>query len=55
MNGYNSLYHYDMNGRLIRQLTDSRYDVTAFYGVDEKNGKLLLPKCGACPYRKTRI
>ena len=52
MNGYNSLYHYDMKGHLIRQLTDSRYDVTAFYGVDEKNGKLYYQSAELAPIER---
>jgi dipeptidyl-peptidase-4 len=32
--GYNHLYHYSAEGKLIRALTEGRYDVTAFYGYD---------------------
>jgi len=35
MDGYNHIYLYDINGKLIRQLTKGMYDVTAFYGMDE--------------------
>jgi len=37
-NGYNHVYLYDMKGREKRNLTPGDFDVTAFYGVDEKNG-----------------
>jgi len=35
--GFNHLYLYGMDGKLIRPLTQGRADVTAFYGVDEVN------------------
>lgn len=34
--GHNHLYHYSLNGSLIRQLTEGYWDVDQFYGVDEK-------------------
>jgi len=34
--GYNHIYLYSENGKLLRQLTKGEYDVTNFYGVDEK-------------------
>lgn len=33
-NGWRHLYHYDANGSLIRQLTDGRWEIRNFYGVD---------------------
>ncbi|HND88543.1 MAG TPA: DPP IV N-terminal domain-containing protein, partial [Saprospiraceae bacterium] len=36
--GYNHLYRYDMDGRQVAALTQGDFDVTAFYGLDEKNG-----------------
>lgn len=37
--GYNHLYLYDLNGKLLRQLTKGDWNVTKFYGFDasEKN------------------
>ncbi|MDP4205864.1 MAG: S9 family peptidase [Bacteroidota bacterium] len=32
--GYNHLYLYDMGGRMIKQITNGKFDVTAFYGYD---------------------
>ena len=37
MDGYNHVYLYDMNGKLKNQITKGDFDVTSFYGVDEKN------------------
>ncbi|MFN4080715.1 MAG: S9 family peptidase [Saprospiraceae bacterium] len=36
--GYNHLYLYGMDGQLKRPLTSGAWDLTAFYGLDEKNG-----------------
>ncbi len=36
--GFNHLYHYAKDGRLIKQITDGRWEIGSFYGVDEKNG-----------------
>lgn len=32
IDGYNHLYLYDINGKLIRQLTNGNYDVSQYYG-----------------------
>ena len=34
--GWNHIYLYDLNGKLKKQITQGEYDVTSFYGVDEK-------------------
>lgn len=38
MSGYNHLYLYDISGKMIKQITTGDWDVTDYYGVDEKNG-----------------
>ncbi|MCB0528845.1 MAG: S9 family peptidase [Saprospiraceae bacterium] len=38
-NGYNHLYLYGMDGKMERALTAGAFELTAFYGLDEKNGK----------------
>ncbi|MEP6794962.1 MAG: S9 family peptidase [Saprospiraceae bacterium] len=35
--GYNHIYLYGMDGKLRQQLTSGSWEVTEFYGVDEKN------------------
>lgn len=35
--GYNHIYHYDKEGKLIRQITKGNFEVKEIYGVDEKN------------------
>ena len=34
--GFNHIYHYDKNGKLIRQITKGNWEVTEFYGYDSK-------------------
>jgi len=36
--GFMHLYLYDLNGKLIRQIEDGNYEVSAVYGYDEKTG-----------------
>ena len=38
--GYNHIYLYDMNGKMKKQLTSGKYDVTSFYGINEETGLL---------------
>ncbi|MCO6174506.1 S9 family peptidase [Flavobacterium sp. NRK F10] len=35
--GYNHIYHYDKSGKLKKQVTNGNWEVTAYYGYDEKN------------------
>jgi len=35
--GFNHIYHFDKKGKLINQVTSGNWEVTDFYGVDEKN------------------
>jgi dipeptidyl-peptidase-4 len=38
--GYNHLYLYNLNGKLVRQITKGDWEVTSFVGFDEKNDVL---------------
>ena len=38
--GYNHLYLYNINGKLINQITKGKWDVTGFSGIDEKNSTI---------------
>jgi len=49
IDGYNHIYHYDMKGKLVKQITKGNYDVTKFYGVDEKNGLLYYQSAEVSP------
>jgi len=37
-NGFRHLYRFDNNGKLLKQITDGRWEVSEFYGVDEARG-----------------
>src|SRR5215213_7960038 len=37
-NGFRHLYRFDNNGKLVKQITDGRWEVSDFYGVDEAQG-----------------
>ena len=40
--GYNHIYHYNANGRRINQITKGPWEVTAYYGLDEKNKTIFF-------------
>lgn len=35
--GFNHIYHYDKTGKIKNQVTKGNWEVTHFYGIDEKN------------------
>ncbi|MEP6900329.1 MAG: S9 family peptidase [Actinomycetota bacterium] len=45
-NGFRHLYRYDNNGRLIKQITDGRWEVSEFYGVDEARSFVYFSAIG---------
>lgn len=44
--GYRHLYRYDNNGKLVKQITDGRWEVSEFYGVDEARGFVYFSAIG---------
>jgi len=40
MDGYNHIYLYGLNGKKKRQITNGKWEVTSFYGYDEKRDKI---------------
>ncbi|WP_442786827.1 S9 family peptidase [Flavobacterium suncheonense] len=40
--GFNHIYHYDKNGKLKNQITKGKWEVTAYYGFDEKAGTIYF-------------
>lgn len=50
--GYNHLYLYDMKGKEKRALTSGEYDVTAYYGIDQKNGNIYYQAAADSPMQK---
>ena len=41
MDGYNHIYHYSKDGKLINQVTKGAWEVTEYYGFDEKNSTVF--------------
>lgn len=39
--GYNHIYHYAKTGKLIDQITKGKWEVTAYYGFDDKTGNIF--------------
>lgn len=39
--GYNHIYHYDKNGKLINQVTKGNWEVTNYYGYDENTNTIF--------------
>jgi len=50
--GYNHIYLYGMDGKEKIALTAGDYDVTAFYGVDEKKKKVYFQAADRTPMEK---
>jgi dipeptidyl-peptidase-4 len=44
--GFNHLYHYGKDGRLIKQITDGKWEISNFHGIDEKNGYAYFSAIG---------
>jgi dipeptidyl-peptidase-4 len=39
--GYNHIYHYSKSGKLIDQITKGKWEVTEYYGFDDKTGNVF--------------
>lgn len=50
--GFQHIYLYSLNGTLERQLTSGNFDVTNFYGYEEKTGKCYYASRQESPLRK---
>lgn len=50
--GYNHLYYYDMQGKLINQITTGKWDVTEFKGVNEENGNVYFMSAEVSPFER---
>lgn len=51
--GYNHLYLYTLEGKLVRQLTQGAWDVTQFYGVDAAGKWLFYQAADKSPLQRT--
>ena len=50
--GYNHIYRYDMNGKLIKQLTSGKWDVVDIKGIDEANNLVYFRAANSSPINK---
>lgn len=50
--GWNHVYLYDNTGKELAQLTEGKWEVTNFYGVDEANGKFYYQAAKDGPMRR---
>ncbi|MBN8703827.1 MAG: S9 family peptidase [Bacteroidetes bacterium] len=50
--GHNHLYHYDSNGKLIKQLTTGNWDVISIKGTDTKNKMIYYTSAETSPLQK---
>ena len=47
--GFNHIYHYGINGKLINQVTKGNWDVTEFNGIDENGKKIYFTSTESSP------
>lgn len=50
--GYHHIYLFNIDGTLERQLTKGKFDVTAFYGVDEEEGYVYYQSAEQSPLER---
>lgn len=50
--GFNHIYLYNLDGRVLKQITTGSFDVTAFYGVDEKKSLVYYQAAAESPLRR---
>ncbi|NRB65722.1 MAG: DPP IV N-terminal domain-containing protein, partial [Saprospiraceae bacterium] len=50
--GWNHIYRYDRDGTLQAQITTGKWDVTRFYGVDQKNGQVYFQAAAKDPLQR---
>lgn len=48
--GYMHLYIYNTNGQLMRKVAPGKYDITAVYGIDNRNGDVYYQAAGLNPH-----
>lgn len=51
-NGFNNIYKYELSGRPVNNLTDAKYDVTEFYGINENKGVLYYQAAATNPMER---
>lgn len=52
MDGWNHIYLYGLDGKLVRQLTNGKWEVTKVYGVDETRGEVWFQSAQESPINR---
>ena len=55
IDGYNHIYYYDINGKLLKQLTSGEWDVTDLEGYDTKRKRVLFEAAKSSPLNRDLI
>lgn len=50
--GYNHIYLYDLNGKVIKQITKGNWEVTDIYGIDQKKGLVYYQSTESSPLQR---
>ncbi|MFQ5335329.1 MAG: S9 family peptidase, partial [Flavobacteriales bacterium] len=50
--GFSHIYLFDINGKQLRQITSGNWDVTAFYGINEKSGTIYYQSSETSPLKR---
>lgn len=51
-NGFNHIYLYDINGKLVRQITKGNFDVTHYYGYNSKTKTIYYQAAKSSPLQR---
>lgn len=52
LDGFNHIYVYDMNGKLVKQITKGNWDIIAYRGIDEKTKTIFYTASETTPTEK---
>ena len=52
LDGYNHLYLYDLNGKIVNQITKGNFDVAKILGIDDKNQTIYYTAAESKPYNR---
>jgi dipeptidyl-peptidase-4 len=52
LDGYNHIYLYDLNGKIVNQITKGNWDVTEIKGIDDKNQVVYYLSAESKPYNR---
>jgi dipeptidyl-peptidase-4 len=50
--GYNHIYLYTINGKLVQQITKGSWEITKLYGINEKTGTLYFQSAESSPLQR---